>query len=353
MGHCKWGTVLYYIYSSIIARPPSGLAGGPSALSPIAVESNQIYRPKQRKETQLHFIPSQVSSYPPFLLQQSDIGNSRMMSDKNVEIARPPPSSCPVDPAARSAWLEAAAKNPRNGDTAPRSHHSSKSSARITKTRPLATDREISSIPRALSSSSFAGPSPEGSSHPPSPPPPTTTSSLSSNQHSPPSSSISSSENNTESGEITQNWIYPSEKQFYAALVRKNHSPNPTTVSSIVPIHNAVNERCWSTILRDWELRSPHARVANSPCGGPRLRSFSGDSSKLTPRARMYTWLGYERPFDRHDWVVERCGGESVEYVIDFYKGRGGGGLSFFLDVRPKLNSWAGWRLRLGKVFGL
>lgn len=263
------------------------------------------------------------------------------MTDRNKETA-PPPSSCPVDPAARAAWLEAAAKSPQNS-TKPRPHHplltSSTPSARITKTRPLAIDREISSIPRALSSPT-TGPSPEGSN----PPPPPT--SPSPNQH-------SYSSGNTGSEENAQNWIYPSEKQFYAALVRKNHSPNPTTVSSIVPIHNAVNERCWSTILRDWELHSPHARVANAPCGGPRLRSFSGDSSKLTPRARMYTWLGYERPFDRHDWVVERCGGESVEYVIDFYKGRGEGGLSFFLDVRPKLNTWTGWRLRLGKYFGL
>lgn len=274
-----------------------------------------------------------------------------MDKDKDKDTA-PPPSSCPVDPAARAAWLEAAAKSPQNNTTL-RPHHSSAPSARITKTRPLATDREISSIPRAFSSSPITRPSPDGGSHPPPPPLP----SPSPNQHSPPSSYSSSSSSSygdtTESGENAQNWIYPSEKQFYAALVRKNHSPNPTTVSSIVPIHNAVNERCWSTILRDWELRSPHARVANASCGGPRLRSFSGDSSKLTPRARMYTWLGYERPFDRHDWVVERCGGESVEYVIDFYKGRGGEGLSFFLDVRPKLNSWAGWRLRLGKFFGL
>lgn len=308
------------------------------------------FQPKKDKKNLLqssqHEAP--ITTSP---LQQLDIGNSRMMTDNNV----PPPPSCPVDPAARAAWLEAAAKTSQKDDTAPRPRHSSTPSARITKTRPLATDREISSIPRALSSPNTTGPSPEGqgSSHPlpPRPPPPTPL--LSPNQHPPPSSSISTSGNNTESEEITQNWIYPSEKQFYAALVRKNHSPNPTTVSSIVPIHNAVNERCWSTILRDWELRSPHARIANTPCGGPRLRSFSGDSSKLTPRARMYTWLGYERPFDRHDWVVERCGGESVEYVIDFYKGRGGGGLNFFLDVRPKLNSWAGWRLRLGKVFGL
>lgn len=139
---------------------------------------------------------------------------------------------------------------------------------------------------------------------------------------------------------------------FFDALLRKNHSPNPSTIASIVPIHNAVNERAWSRILVDWEMRSPSARAANSPCGGPRLRSFSGDSGKLTPRARWYGWLGYEKPFDRHDWVVERCGGESIEYVIDFYRGRGGD-LSFYLDVRPKLNTWAGWKMRLGKLVGL
>lgn len=66
----------------------------------------------------------------------------------------------------------------------------------------------------------------------------------------------------------------------------------------------------------------------------------------------MRGWLGYTLPFDRHDWVVERCSGDGVEYVIDFYKGRGGG-VGFFLDVRPKLNSWEGWRMRLGRWLGL
>jgi len=72
---------------------------------------------------------------------------------------------------------------------------------------------------------------------------------------------------------------------------------------------------------------------------------------------------GYARPFDRHDWVVERCG-VRVEYVIDFYAGKpvaaAGGGKrgekagmpSFYLDVRPKLNSWEGWRMRVGRAVG-
>lgn len=254
-------------------------------------------------------------------------------------------SSCPVDPAARAAWLEKA----KEASSRPPNHPLLPSTtptvpARLTKTRPLASDRETSSIPRALSSSSSS--------------PPTSSSVPATQQfqHPPPApvGPLDSSVVAAAAGETStpQHWIYPSERQFYDALRRKNHSPSPTTIASIVPIHNAVNERAWSSILSDWELRSPGARRANAACGGPRLRSFSGDSTKLTPRARIYGWLGYERPFDRHDWVVERCGGEAVEYVIDFYRGRGGG-LSFFLDVRPKLNSWAGWKLRLGRLVGL
>lgn len=87
-------------------------------------------------------------------------------------------------------------------------------------------------------------------------------------------------------------------------------------------------------------------------CGGPKLVSFQGDSKALTPKAWWWGVWGYARPFDRHDWVVERCGGERVEYVIDFYEGAGGreGAMpaSFYLDVRPKVNSWEGVRMRVG-----
>ena len=91
-------------------------------------------------------------------------------------------------------------------------------------------------------------------------------------------------------------------------------------------------------------------------CGGPRLESFSGLSSALTPRARLNTLLGYQPPFDRHDWVVDRCG-MKIEYVIDFYAGRdekkAGKELNFYLDVRPKLNSFEGWKMRASRLMGL
>jgi cytochrome c heme-lyase len=93
-----------------------------------------------------------------------------------------------------------------------------------------------------------------------------------------------------------------------------------------------------------------------SRCGGPRLHSFLGLSTTMSPKARFNTLLGYTAPFDRHDWVVDRCG-TRVEYVIDFYAGRddgkGNGKLNFYLDVRPKLNTWEGWKMRGARALGL
>jgi len=129
---------------------------------------------------------------------------------------------------------------------------------------------------------------------------------------------------------------------------RKSHNPSPTDMKTIVPIHNAVNEKVWHEILK-WE-----AGRGAEQCGGPKLVSFRGDSAKLTPRARWNVLLGYQAPFDRHDWVVDRCG-LKVDYVIDFYQGKADSPhpLSFYLDVRPKLNTWEGVRMRMEKFVGL
>ena len=46
-------------------------------------------------------------------------------------------------------------------------------------------------------------------------------------------------------------------------------------------------------------------------------------------------------PFDRHDWVVDRCGKE-VRYVIDYYDGGpvDADTMQFaLLDVRPAMDS--------------
>ena len=280
--------------------------------------------------------------------------------------AEPSAATCPVDHKTREVWLQ------QNGGKAP--HPASSAPAQEGEQppsklqRPLSTDREISSIPRA-GAPSAAGTCPEAKKGSPSP--------YESSPYAASHGAPSNAEAETGHDQASGNWIYPSEKQFFEALMRKGNTPGSTSypselatsVASIIPIHNAVNERAWQQIL-DWENKAPSTDPGSKKCGGPKLYSFRGlgvDPQFLSPRARINGWLGYQHPFDRHDWVVERCGGERVEYVIDFYQGKtnaGGdkpdglsanaasGKLSFYLDVRPKLNTYEGWRMRFNKFVG-
>ena len=132
--------------------------------------------------------------------------------------------------------------------------------------------------------------------------------------------------------------MYPSERQFFSAMKRKGWDPSPDDMRNVVAIHNAVNERAWAHVLA-WE------RLHAGECDCPKLARFRGRPHDYSPRARMLNWMGYKLPFDRHDWVVDRCGAE-VRYVIDFYSGAPagaaegpGGSPSMHLDVRPALDS--------------
>lgn len=85
------------------------------------------------------------------------------------------------------------------------------------------------------------------------------------------------------------------------------------TMNAIIYAHNITNERTWTEIL-EWEA------MHYAKCNKPSLLRFVGRSEDLSPRAYV-SKLFYKRgaPFDRHDWVVDRCGLEQVRYVIDYY----------------------------------
>ena len=51
-----------------------------------------------------------------------------------------------------------------------------------------------------------------------------------------------------------------------------------------------------------------------------KLKQFQGRPTDLSPKAMfLYYILGKEKPFDRHDWVIERKDGSEARYVLDFY----------------------------------
>ncbi|KAJ3018329.1 holocytochrome c synthase [Thoreauomyces humboldtii] len=149
-------------------------------------------------------------------------------------------------------------------------------------------------------------------------------------------------------------WEYPSPQQFYNALVRKGYETPVKEITTMVDIHNFLNEACWDEV-RKWEKKY------HCDCKDLKLKKFQGRPQDLTPKARMYSWFGVDKPFDRHDWTVDRCG-EDVRYVIDYYSSpdEAPGMPVFNVDVRPALDSPSAIfdRARMGaqrmweKVFG-
>uniref|UniRef100_A0A914HHX4 Holocytochrome c-type synthase n=1 Tax=Globodera rostochiensis TaxID=31243 RepID=A0A914HHX4_GLORO len=134
-----------------------------------------------------------------------------------------------------------------------------------------------------------------------------------------------------------ETWEYPSAQMFWNAMLKKgwrwkDDHLNQRDMDSIIRIHNANNELAWREVLK-WE-QSLHRE-----CDAPRLKSFHGDAKNLSPRARFRSWLGYQLPFDRHNWLVDRCGQE-VAYIIDYYDvGKVDPDTQLFahLDVRPAI----------------
>jgi cytochrome c heme-lyase len=122
---------------------------------------------------------------------------------------------------------------------------------------------------------------------------------------------------------------------FYNSLVRKGKAEDCTEddMASVVSVHNAMNEDTWRRVVA-WE------KLHRDECVNPMLLRFLGRPNDLSPLA----WARYlttgAKPFDRHDWYVDR-GGKRVRYVIDYYfdETRAGRPGQFDLVVRPAADS--------------
>ncbi|KAJ1881955.1 holocytochrome c synthase [Kickxella alabastrina] len=128
-------------------------------------------------------------------------------------------------------------------------------------------------------------------------------------------------------------WEYPSPQQFYNALARKNMPAPEKYMDVMVDIHNFLNEGAWNEVLK-WEGRH------RGECLEPRLLRLQGRPRDLSPLARISGWFHGVKPFDRHDWYVDRCG-KQVRYVIDYYEGTPENDMPVFnLVVRPAIDDF-------------
>lgn len=135
-----------------------------------------------------------------------------------------------------------------------------------------------------------------------------------------------------EDGEDT--WTYPSPQMFFNALKRKGKADGvqEDDMDTVVHVHNNMNEQTWKEVM-EWEKRY-HCQE----CENPKLKRFQGKPHELSPAARFRMWFrNYPMPFDRHDWVLDRCGKAEARYVIDYYYRDGPDPIE--IHVRPAIDS--------------
>ncbi|KAJ1975663.1 holocytochrome c synthase [Dimargaris xerosporica] len=200
----------------------------------------------------------------------------------------------------------------------------------------LSKDREVSTIPRAFAMDATQQQQQHGATADAASCPHTDSHTLAASRL--PGMAHSASPDGTFSSDgvddpnTSQYWVYPSSQQFHQALARKGWETPEEHVDMMVAIHNFLNEGCWQEVLK-WE------KLHEKECPEPRLLRLRGRPDDLSPKARILGWFGTPRPFDRHDWVVSRCGRE-VRYVIDYYSAPSEGDTPVFsVDVRPALDS--------------
>ena len=147
-------------------------------------------------------------------------------------------------------------------------------------------------------------------------------------------------------------WTYPSPEMFYNALSRKNklEGAKEEDMDMVVAIHNNMNESTWAQVMAWESLHDPSKR---GPGEEPKLLRFMGRPHDLSPKAQLKMLCGHTKPFDRHDWIVDR-GGTEVRYVIDYYHDESQVSVdqkpkhlldttsmkSISVDVRPALDSF-------------
>jgi len=129
-------------------------------------------------------------------------------------------------------------------------------------------------------------------------------------------------------GTDTDTWQYPSPQMFWNALVRKNKQDGASEadIADVVTVHNNMNETTWKQVMIWENLQAQEYK----PGEEPKLLRFLGRPDDLSPRAYIKSLFGHPKPFDRHDWFVDRAG-RQVRYIIDYYHDES----NISNDVRP------------------
>jgi len=103
----------------------------------------------------------------------------------------------------------------------------------------------------------------------------------------------------------------------------------------------------WEQIFK-WEAM----HGGGMECGGIKLISFARFKSNRTPSAAWAVFMGHKPPYERQDWITDRCGVIN-RYIIDFYKrprdykDPDSPEDVLVIYARPSIRNWDGAKLRM------
>lgn len=131
-------------------------------------------------------------------------------------------------------------------------------------------------------------------------------------------------------------WVNPSANQLFRALKRKNKPIHSGDARNVADVHAVVTDMSWDCVM-EYENLHPE-------CKEPTLARFFGMYGILSWKSKLLKFRTGIEPFDRHDWVVDRCGKE-VRYIIDYYSVEvpnpndptGDPEIVYSIDARPAL----------------
>lgn len=110
-------------------------------------------------------------------------------------------------------------------------------------------------------------------------------------------------------------WILPSPYDYYEHMLDRKGDIDVTAkpVEQNCDAHSKLIERTWKEVA-EWEA----LHKGEHRDGEPSLRRFVDLPGAMSPKAQLYSLLGYGAPLHRQDWFIHR-GGREVRYVVDVY----------------------------------
>ncbi|KIM32512.1 hypothetical protein M408DRAFT_14793 [Serendipita vermifera MAFF 305830] len=130
-------------------------------------------------------------------------------------------------------------------------------------------------------------------------------------------------------------------------LAQKGKGYATEHLKEAIPGDRHAMEKAWEQVIT-WEAM----HGGGMKCGGIKLISYAKFKKNRSPSAMWAVFWGHKPPYERQDWIIDRCG-HINRYIIDFYKrprdprDPTSPEDALVIYSRPSIRNWDGAKLRM------